>query len=176
MKLIIGLGNPGEKYQETRHNLGWLAIDDLRKGSWGTFSPWKKTAKVRGEISQSEDKKLLLLKPDTFVNESGRAAAAALAFYKLPPENLIVVHDDLDLPVGTFKIQTGRGAAGHHGVESIINSLGAKNFTRLRLGIKPLTPAAAGGKDFVLGKFSKEENALLKEAVPRAIESLMKHL
>lgn len=173
MKLIVGLGNPGEEYQATRHNLGWQFIENWRDALADDFSPWKKSKKLVGEVAQSKD--FLLLKPRTFMNESGRSVAAALNFYKIKPEDLIVIHDDMDLPVGAFKLQTGRGAAGHHGVESIINSLGAKDFTRLRLGIKPLEEIKRD-KDFVLGKFSRKEKELISQTIKKASEALKDYL
>jgi len=163
MKLIVGLGNPGAEYKNTRHNLGWLMLDELYQ-KLGVFGPWKKSAKFKGEVAQSEGKETLLLKPRAFMNESGRSVAAAMNFYKIKPENLTVIHDDFDLPLGSFKLQANRGAAGHHGVESVIESLGTKNFTRLRLGIRP-DLAKKLAPDFVLGKFTKKENELVKKAM-----------
>ena len=170
MTIIVGLGNPGKEYKNTRHNLGWLFLETLQNQSGLEFTPWKKLIKVKGEISQSLGKKFLLLKPQTFMNESGQSVSAALRYYKIKPANLVVAHDDLDLPVGSFKIQTNRGAAGHHGVESIIASLGTKNFTRLRLGIKPLKPTRQD-KNFVLSSFSKEEKQLVSKTIDKIIHN-----
>lgn len=165
MKLIVGLGNPGEKYKNTRHNFGWLMLDELYR-KLAVFGPWKKSVKFKGEVARSEDKKTLLLKPRTFMNESGQSVAAVMDFYKIKPADLVLIHDDLDIPVGEFKLQANRGAAGHHGVESVIASLGTKNFTRLRLGIKPIG-LQKNGSDFVLDKFTKAEN----EAIKRMFEN-----
>ena len=116
VKLIIGLGNPGKKYEKTRHNIGSKAIDELRFLNL---------------------KNVVLTKPQTFMNESGKTVKNLLKNYKTKPDNLIVMHDDIDLPIGKIRIVKNRGAAGHKGVESIIKALGTKNFIRFRIGIQP---------------------------------------
>jgi len=136
MILIAGLGNPGKKYQGTRHNIGFLVIDQLK-----TLNP----------------EGVVLAKPQTFMNNSGKAVKSLLGDYKEKPENLIVVHDDIDLPLGKIKIAKDRGAAGHKGVESIIKELKTKNFTRLRIGIQPKSGKPRKSEIFVLQKFKKEE-------------------
>src|SRR3989344_3282239 len=144
MLLIVGLGNPGKKYEKTRHNVG---------------------SRVVGELKSLNLKDIILVQPTTFMNESGRAVKKITKNYKLKTENLIVVHDDIDLPLGEFKIQKNRGSAGHKGVQSIIDSLGTKDFTRIRIGIKPeqyYRPFRSTEK-FVLEKFTKDEEEILKE-------------
>ena len=138
MKVIIGLGNPGEKYQNTRHNLGFLALDTLLE----KFEPvdktfWETKTNLKADIKQirHKDETLLLVKPTTFMNNSGFAVSKVLNFYKIEPENLTVVHDDLDLPFGKIRVRFGGGAGGHHGVESIIDQLKDDKFLRIRLGI-----------------------------------------
>ena len=152
MKLIIGLGNPGEKYASTRHNAGFIALCAFaeRKGA----AEFKKDemlkacyAKIRGAV---------LLLPQTFMNDSGSGAAAAAKIFKTPPENILVIHDDIDLPFGTYKLQIGRGAAGHHGVESIIQALVTKKFWRLRIGVNP-EKKPKNVPAFILKNFSKVE-------------------
>ena len=153
MLLIVGLGNPGKKYEKTRHNVG---------------------SRVVGELKSLNLKDIILVQPTTFMNESGRAVKKITKNYKLKTENLIVVHDDIDLPLGEFKIQKNRGSAGHKGVQSIIDSLGTKDFTRIRIGIKPeqyYRPFRSTEK-FVLEKFTKDEEEILKEVTPKVIEEI----
>ncbi|OGZ24239.1 MAG: hypothetical protein A2896_00105 [Candidatus Nealsonbacteria bacterium RIFCSPLOWO2_01_FULL_43_32] len=153
MLLIVGLGNPGKKYEKTRHNVG---------------------SRVVGELKSLNLKDIILVQPTTFMNESGRAVKKITKNYKLKTENLIVVHDDIDLPLGEFKIQKNRGSAGHKGVQSIIDSLGTKDFTRIRIGIKPeqyYRPFRSTEK-FVLEKFTKDEEEILKEVIPKVIEEI----
>lgn len=149
MYLIVGLGNPGTKYELTRHNVGFLVLDKLA-------ADFKVEKKFNAEITKIDD--ALLIKPQTFMNLSGQAVQAVISFYKINPADLIVIHDDLDIAFGDFKIQQNRSAAGHHGVQSIIESLGTQNFTRIRIGIKnPEQQANLPTEDFVLRKFTAEE-------------------
>lgn len=146
MKLITGLGNPGDKYQSTRHNLGHMVVDSL----------------VGEEINAR------LYKPRAFMNLSGPEVAEQLSFHKLGPGDLLVIHDDLDLPYGEVRLQIGKSSAGHHGVDSIIEELGTNAFWRLRLGIGPRgdTP----GDEFVLENFTPKERESLDEIISRAKE------
>lgn len=156
-KLIAGLGNPGKEYQKTYHNSGLLALARLARNSGGK---WKKG---NGGWEYAEIGGTILLRPLIFMNQSGGAIRAALAYFKISPEKLLIIHDDSDLALGKFKLVFGRGAAGHKGVESIQKTLGTKNFWRLRLGIRPeanfsspkLRRAKAG--DFVLKNMSAAE-------------------
>lgn len=165
MKLIVGLGNPGKQYEKTRHNVGWMVLDRF-------VSPkeWKESAKAQALFCKKEinGQEVEFFKPLTFMNNSG--AAIAYAKKKHPRAELIVVHDDKDIALGKIKVQTNRGPAGHKGVQSIIERLGTKNFTRVRVGIAPadktITEDAA---DFVLAKFSKEEMAGLNQAIERVV-------
>jgi PTH1 family peptidyl-tRNA hydrolase len=154
MKLIIGLGNPGQKYNNTRHNVGFEILDLLSKD-------FKFEKKFHAEIAKNGE--LLLAKPQTFMNLSGSAVQAIMTFYKITPDNLTVIHDDLDINIGEYKIQTNRSSAGHNGVQSIIDTLGTKDFHRIRVGIKsekanPNIPV----ENFVLNKFSKEEEKIIE--------------
>ena len=151
MTIIVGLGNPGRKFQKTRHNIGFRIIDELAK---------RKT------------KKFIIAKPQTFMNNSGKAVKAVLNFYKIKPENLWVIHDDIDLPLGKFKISKSRGSAGHKGVESIIRELKTKDFNRLRIGICPQTGKPKAVENFVLQKFTKEEEKILKEFIKQIITEI----
>ena len=175
MKIIVGLGNPGEQYKNTRHNAGWLALDNLL-----------------GEVKWREDKKFnaltyaegefLFVKPLTFMNNSGQAVQKILNYYKLLPKNfgllkkkdadlnevLTVIHDELDLNFGEYKIATDSGSAGHRGVQSIIDYLKTKKFTRLRIGIKnELLKVHIPPEKFVLDPFSRDERKRLPEILAK---------
>ena len=135
MILIVGLGNPGEKYEKTRHNLGFMVVDELlRKMAPVEETAWQEVKKLRVWIHRFKTG-TILLKPQTMMNNSGTAMAKVVNFYKIKPEDIWIVHDDVDLPLGKIKIRFGGGAAGHHGVESIIEKLGTDQFVRFRLGI-----------------------------------------
>ena len=171
--MIAGLGNPGKRYRFSRHNLGFLTVDKLaERHQAGRFWPRfaGRAAKVR--LGREE---VVLLKPYTYMNRSGESVAAALDKYRLQPEQLIVIHDDLDLEPGQLKLGFGLSSAGHNGIESIIERLGSKDFYRVRLGIgKP--PAGREGSDYVLEPMSDEERAQLEpmlEKAAAAVETLV---
>ncbi len=151
MILIVGLGNPGKKFQKTRHNLGFRVIDELKSLNL---------------------KNVTLAKPKTFMNLSGKAVKSLMTKYKVPPLNLWVIHDDIDLPLGKIRISKGRGAAGHKGVESIIRELKTKNFIRFRIGIQPKEFKPKNVEKFVLQKFNKDEEELVKEAIKKTAEAI----
>lgn len=165
MWLIAGLGNPGAEYAATRHNIGFMAVDRLADGAG--FSK-----KFQGEVAQITfgDEKLILLKPLTYMNHSGRAVQAALAFYKLPPTQLIVLHDELDLPLGKLRIKCGGGANGHNGIKDIDEMIGP-DYWRVRLGI-----GHPGDKtqvhDHVLSKFGAEERTEAERVIAALVENL----
>jgi PTH1 family peptidyl-tRNA hydrolase len=158
MKLVVGLGNPGVKYETTRHNAGFLAIDYLA-------SEWKATGPTSvhdGEVWQASvgGEKTLLLKPTTFMNESGRAVAPLFKFYKLTPEDLIVIHDDLDLKINALRLKTGGGTGGHNGLKSIDAHLGAAHigYHRIRMGIgRPAPGNRIETVDYVLQQYRDDE-------------------
>ncbi|HLC99488.1 MAG TPA: aminoacyl-tRNA hydrolase [Patescibacteria group bacterium] len=162
MKLIIGLGNPGSEYKATRHNIGFQFIDALHR-AWETqyhFAPWSFSKRFNAEISEGKirNKKILLLKPQTFMNESGRAARAASIFYKIQTKDFLVVYDDLDLPFGSMRLRIGGSSAGHKGLQSIIDAFGTNDIPRLRLGIRNDNHKTTHeAKIFVLKKFTIEE-------------------
>ncbi|KQT82525.1 aminoacyl-tRNA hydrolase [Aurantimonas sp. Leaf443] len=171
MLLIAGLGNPGPRYAGNRHNIGFMALDEIhaRHG----FGPWSK--KFSGEISEGSiaGTKVLLLKPQTFMNESGRSVGAAASFFKIAPADIVVLHDELDLPPGKVRVKTGGGNGGHNGLRSIDAHLG-KDYRRVRLGI-----GHPGSKEavnpHVLGDFAKVDRewlAPLFEAIARHADSL----
>jgi len=176
MIIIIGLGNPGKKFEKTRHNLGFLIIENL-KLKIENFSDWKYEKKFKAEISRGKigNEKVILAKPQTFMNNSGKSVKLLFTNYSLPITKLFIVHDDLDLPLGKIKISIGRGSAGHKGVESIINELGTKNFVRFRVGIRPKNNKQRtinNVKEFVLLKFNKREEKILKEVVKRTCQAI----
>ena len=168
--LVAGLGNPGGDYDRTRHNLGFLTADELagRLGA-GRFKRSKHSALV-AEARDGDDR-LILAKPQTYMNQSGRSVASLMRFYKLPLEDVIVVHDELDLPFGAVRVKLGGGTAGHNGVSSVAGSVGA-GFARVRIGIgRP-----AGSKDpvdYVLEAFAKREQAEVPAIVDRAADAVL---
>ncbi|MFA4817951.1 MAG: aminoacyl-tRNA hydrolase [Parcubacteria group bacterium] len=165
MKIIFGLGNPGKEYEYTRHNIGFEIVEKI-KNDWN-FSPWEFNKKFNAEISKGTD--MLLVKPQTFMNLSGEAVQGILTFYKLAPDDIIVIHDDLDIAVGKYKIATDSSSAGHHGVENIIEKLGTQKFKRIRVGIgteasieSSTKKCELGAHDYVLDKFTEEEMEKIK--------------
>jgi PTH1 family peptidyl-tRNA hydrolase len=170
VKLIIGLGNPGKEYERTRHNAGFIALDAL-----AATTPFSLQKKFQADVATIEKngEKLILLKPHTFMNESGLSVRAALDFYKLTSEEIIVVHDDKDIPLGEFRIHKNRGSAGHNGIKSIIEHLGTKDFVRLRLGVAPLEHPMGDAADFVLSPFTKAELVTLKQTIAKALPELL---
>jgi PTH1 family peptidyl-tRNA hydrolase len=161
MKVICGLGNPGKEFKFTRHNLGFLVLDNFQKKN--SFPEFKFSEKFLAEISRKKIKEIeiLLLKPQTFMNESGKAIKKIFSSYKIEPQNLCVVHDDLDLPFGKMKISFKRGSGGHKGVQSIIDEILTKDFWRIRIGIG--RPKNKKTKEYVLEEFEKEEKEKLNE-------------
>jgi PTH1 family peptidyl-tRNA hydrolase len=171
MKLIIGLGNPGKEYEMTRHNAGFLCADFLREAF--DFEAFKLDKKMSAELSSGmiDSEKVILVKPETFVNESGTAVQSLVHFYKLSPSDIAVLHDDLDIAPGTLRITDSSRAAGHNGVQDIIDKLGTQDFFRIRLGIGHPTEvlgACMPSHDYVLQKFSSEELAKLPELFSKA--------
>ena len=175
MFIIVGLGNPGEKYEKTRHNIGFKAVDEVNLNF--QFPVFKFQSVYNAEISKGiiNDKKITLVKPQTFMNRSGMAVKKLTKNSKQLNKNLIVIHDDIDLPLGKIRIVKNRGAAGHKGVESIIKELGTKDFIRIRIGIKPEKKGWKTKNDiekFVLKKFNKEEEKIIKETIKKTAEAV----
>lgn len=172
MFLIIGLGNPEKKYARTRHNAGFLAMDFLAKES-----KWLETKKLKSSIAETElnGQKIILAKPQTYMNNSGLAVAALVKKYNLPAENIIVVYDELDLPFENIRVKLGGSSAGHNGIKSIIEHLGTDKFWRLRIGISNNDREIIPAEKFVLSKFSQEELKTLQEKIlPEAMAELEK--
>lgn len=165
MKLIVGLGNPGAEYAGTRHNLGFEVIDKIIAGK--KVSP-EISKKFEAIIYKLDD--TILLKPQTFMNLSGRAVSSVANFYKINPENILIVHDDVDFELGGIKHQFDRSSAGNNGVESIINSLGTQAFHRLRLGIGHSNNQGQDTASHVLDRFTNEEKETVKKMIERASE------
>lgn len=167
-RLIIGLGNPGPKYQWTRHNAGFMVLDHLSR-VMGVAVAKKSFSGLYGEGTWHGDR-LLLLKPQTFMNLSGRSAAEALRFHKLTPSDLIVIHDDLDIPFGRVKIKEGGGHGGHNGLRSLMQELGGGDFVRIRVGVG--RPVRGDAADYVLANFSPAEMAGLPTLLDGVVDLL----
>lgn len=166
--MIVGLGNPGPAYRHTRHNFGFLAVDELAD----ELNIQVRRLKFKAMIGEGRfnDNKVVLVKPMTFMNESGRAVAPLLRYFKLPLSNLLVIHDDLDLPLGTLRLRPSGGTSGQRGMASIINHLGTQEFPRMRLGIgRP--PGQMDPVDYVLKNFLPSENELLAIVLRTAVEA-----
>jgi PTH1 family peptidyl-tRNA hydrolase len=152
--LVVGLGNPGNRYAATRHNIGLRTVEEVAARLGGS---WR--GRWHGRVCETRDgdERLALLAPETFMNESGRSVAPALRFYKLPPERLLVVHDELDLPLGDIRAKSGGGLAGHNGLRSVVQSIGTQDFLRVRIGIgRPKRGDRRPVADWVLQPFSPE--------------------
>lgn len=168
MKIIVGLGNPGEKYLKTRHNFGFMVIDRLAQQLETECSQKKfQSFFCKKSVEQEE---IILLKPQTFMNLSGVAVREAVDMYKCALQNLMVVCDDLDLPLGKIRIRRNGGCGGHRGLESVAASMGSTGFPRLKIGIG--RPAAGEPGNYVLSVFSREEEAVAAEAIGKACQAL----
>ena len=155
--LVAGLGNPGREYERTRHNAGWLVLDELAQRHGGS---WR--SKFSGSLSEVRlgDARVALLKPETYMNESGRSLGAAARFFKVEPEQVLVVHDDVDLETGRLQARAGGGLAGHNGLRSLAQHLGSQEFLRLRIGVgRPGRGDPRSVADWVLSAFATEDDA-----------------
>ena len=166
--LVVGLGNPGREYARNRHNVGWLVADELARRHGGS---WR--SKFSGSLSELRlgDERIAVLKPETYMNESGRSISAAARFFKVPPDDVLVVHDDADLDVGRLQVRRGGGLAGHNGLRSVAASLGTPEFLRLRVGVgRPERGDRRPLADFVLSDFDEltDVNALVARAADAA--------
>lgn len=165
--LIVGLGNPGRQYAHTRHNAGYLALDHLA-GRWRAGWTCEKKFKARLARAEHLGRQVLLCEPETFMNASGEAVGPLLAYYQVPVERMMVVVDDADLPLGELRLRPQGGSGGHHGLESVIQHLGTRNFPRLRLGIGRGPNDAREITGYVLSKFAPAETELLENVLARA--------
>jgi PTH1 family peptidyl-tRNA hydrolase len=165
--LIVGLGNPGRQYEETRHNVGFMVLDRLAAASGVTF---QSAPKWQSHIAKLPDSGTVLLKPQTFMNLSGRAIQQILSFHKWSPEQMLVIYDDVALPLGSLRFREKGSAGGHNGIKSILQHLGTDVFPRLKLGIGSSVPGEMVGH--VLGKFSPDERPLLENMLATAVEAV----
>jgi len=164
MILVVGLGNPGQKYQKTRHNLGFMVLDKLANTSWTKKDRFK-------TLVSFLDPRTILIKPQTMMNNSGEAVAKAASFYKVEPANIWIVHDDLDLRVGQLKIKMGGGTAGHKGLESVVSFLKTEDFVRFRLGIDHPSMNLPT-EEYVLLSFKKEEEEKIQLLIRKTVKAI----
>jgi len=172
MILIVGLGNPGKKYQLTRHNIGSRAVDEIATNFQFPIFNFQSIFNAKISKGTFKGKNIILAKPQTFMNLSGKSVKTLISFYKITRTGLVVIHDDIDLPLGKIKIVKNRGAAGHKGVESIVKVINSKNFVRFRIGILPKTGKPKNPENFVLQKFNKDEEKTVKEVIKKTAEAI----
>ena len=169
MYLIVGLGNPGLQYADTRHNVGFMLLDYLAKESKVSFTESKWKALITKTVIWNES--VVLLKPETFMNASGNAVAAVAHYYKISTDNIIVIHDDLDMPFGRIKIVSGGGTGGHKGVSSCIEHLGTRDFPRIKIGIgRPSLPIPPD--KYVLARFEPDEQEMIIQKMAVVVEGI----
>src|SRR3989338_6916018 len=171
MKLIVGLGNPGKAYENTRHNVGAFVVQEFLETNAPPFTRLKLNKKFKALVAKGEvnDEELILAFPKTFMNEAGQAVKALVHYYRLESKDILVIHDDLDLPLGKIRLKKNGGSAGHKGIQSIINQLGSNDFTRLRLGIATGQKHKIPTEKFVLQKFSSAEQAIIAATAKKTI-------
>lgn len=169
-RLIVGLGNPGETYRDTRHNIGFMVLDEIARRLGAAFREEKRWTGLVAKFSGGQ-----LLKPLTFMNDSGRSAQAVGHFYKTTPAQTLVVYDDVDLSLGRLRFRTSGSAAGHNGIRSLISSFGTQDFPRLKVGIAPADGRPAGERmvGHVLGSFRAEEQPALQNVIQRAADAVL---
>lgn len=170
--LVVGLGNPGKKYDKTRHNLGFMCLEAFHQAL--EFGPWTEKKDLKSIVAMQTvgDVRIILCKPTTFMNLSGEAVQAVAHFYKIPPTQIIVVHDELDIPFGQIRMRIGGTSAGHNGIKSLLEHL-ENNFGRIRIGVgNKQAQGTMDSADFVLAKFSKDEQAQLPQ-LDREVVSIL---
>lgn len=172
MKLIVGLGNPGLKYKNTWHNLGFLALDNFIKEN--KLEKFKKDKKLQAEISvsQLDGQKVILAKPLTFMNNSGQTVQNIAKYYKISPRSITIVHDDIDLPLGKQRVANDSSAGGHNGVKSVIGHLGTQEFTRLKIGVATDVMEKMDAASYVLQKFGRKNKQEVFIQIQKATETL----
>lgn len=178
MKILIGLGNPGRKFQKTRHNLGRSIVNNWKEKH--DFPDFKLNKKFKTLVSKdtSREEKIILALPETYMNLSGKSVKSLTTKHKIKTINTWIIHDDIDIPLGKIRIVKNKGAAGHRGVQSIIDTMGTKNFIRFRIGIKPKTKdkeqktRIRNLDEFVLRKFNKSEEKVLKKIIRESIKAI----
>ncbi len=183
MRIVVGLGNPGSEYVGTRHNVGWEVLDELARQLGWIARPDEFNRKARtrfdgltldgtASLGSGGTEKFLLLKPTTYMNDSGRSVQSAMAFFQAAPAEIMVVLDDLALPVGRLRIRKGGSSGGHNGLKDIERALGADQYPRLRLGIDS-PPPRVPGRDYVLGRFTAEQRKAVDPAVQRSASAIL---
>ena len=177
MKLIVGLGNPGVQYSKTRHNVGFRAAEYIAEHY--DFDDFSMSEKHGAEIAKGEilEEKIILAKPQTFMNLSGRAVQSIMSFYKIPFTDVIVISDDVTIPAGTVRIRRSGSAGGHNGLKSVIQEIGTDEFTRIRIGMEPMETFKGALEDYVLGRLSDEEESMFGDNLrifPEIIETLFR--
>ncbi len=175
MKIIIGLGNPGKKYNKTRHNVGFIIVNKLQTTGYSQFALNKK---FNTEIAKSQvnNEKILLAKPQTFMNNSGKAVAKVFNYYKISSKDIWIISDDIDLQLGQIRIRFKGSSGGHKGLQSIIDNLSTEKFPRIRVGIKTLKTDKIPAEKYVLQKFSEKEMEILDEIIEKTIEEIKKSM
>lgn len=168
MNIIVGIGNPGKEYAETRHNIGFMVVDRLARDHG--LGPWRRRFLSRAVEGNLEGVKVLLMKPQTYVNDSGRAVRAAVDWCRVEPRDVMIVCDDFNLPIGQLRVRSRGSSGGHRGLDSILASLDTMEVPRLRIGIG--SEAGGRGRDFVLSTFSPAERSVVEEADGRAARAL----
>lgn len=174
MKLIVGLGNPGKEYEQTWHNVGFMVLDQFSQKETGRFLACKNGKKFKAELCEdnNELEKIILAKPQTFMNESGQSVKLLANFYKIKTQDIWIIHDDIDLPLGEIRISHNASAAGHKGVQSIIDQLGGQEFARFRLGIKPNGPQLIPTEKYVLQKINSQDKVIINEVISRVLSAI----
>jgi PTH1 family peptidyl-tRNA hydrolase len=169
LHLIVGLGNPGAEYARTRHNAGFMVVDELARRA---NAAWRLEKKFDARVAKRDrgDRRILFAQPQTFMNGSGESVAALLNFYRVPALQLLVVVDDADLPLGEIRLRPKGSSGGHHGLESIERHVGSRNYARLKIGIGRTTEGAREITNYVLGRFSAPEKPLLEKVLQRAAD------
>lgn len=171
MYLVVGLGNPGIDYEKTRHNIGFVFIDQLaEKLKISVTKPLFKSLTGKTTLAGNG---VVLAKPQTYMNLSGNSVSALMNWFKLPLEGLIVVHDDIDLPPGKIRIKSGGGHGGQKGIESIISQMGTNEFVRLKIGVGRPQVLDFQVSDWVLGRFTEDENVFIKEGLEKALDAVV---
>ncbi len=180
MWLIVGLGNPGREYERTRHNIGFLLVDQflqdfqrLTNVQLPSSPRWQSQFKAELCKLTFKDQDLILLKPQTFMNLSGEAVVAARGFFKIPIENVVTVQDEVDLPFGQIRVHFERGHGGHNGIRSITQLMGSNAYHRLRMGVGKPTQPGPSVADHVLGPFNKDEESQMNEVLGRGCQALL---
>lgn len=191
MKLLVGLGNPGEKYEQTRHNIGFSVLErflkdfeSIAKTEWQDEKKFKSDmVRLDWQPKKGKDERVLLVKPKTFMNNSGLAVSLIAEYFKIVPADIWVIHDELDLPIGSLKIRLGGSSAGHRGVESIMEKLGTDKFWRFRMGIGQVKNHGEiarskmhGVDDYVLGPFSQKQTGDIRKLIKKTSKAVMQAL